>query len=308
MQYRSFTWKTVLAGVMLLSFVSQLSAKEFLVGFAQDTMGNDWRVAQVKAVEAGLIGHENVRFIYTNAKGDNAVQVKHMRDMAKKVDVLIASPRNAAMMTPVISEIYKSGVPVVLLSRTINSDDYTTFIHPDNRQVARKSAMYIAEKLQGKGKVFILQHTPTSTPAIQRTEGFYEVIKNYPGIEIVGMKVANSLRSEAIIQTDKAIKEGLTFDAIYAQSDSMAAGARMALRKNGIDPSSIVLTGIDYITEAQKAILAGGQSASFTYPTSGKEGAQIALKILQGEKVPKEIVIDSVMVTKENAADIPPIF
>lgn len=293
--------------IILLS-LSPLAAKEFLVGFAQDTMGNDWRVAQVKAVEEGLKRHQNVNFIYTDAGGDNALQIKHMRDMAKKVDVLIASPRNALMMTPVISEIYKSGTPVVLLSRTINNSDYTTFIHLDNLQVARKSAQYIAEKLQGKGKVFILQHTPTSTPAIQRTEGFYEIIKDYPGIDIVGMKVANSLRSEAIIQTDKAIKEGLKFDAIYAQSDSMAAGARLALRKNGINPASIIITGIDYIAEAQKAIFAGEQSASFTYPTSGKEGAEIALKILRGEKVPKEIVIDSIMVTKENAADVPPIF
>jgi len=282
--------------------------KIYKVGFAQDTMGNDWRVAQVRELEEAFKNVPNIEFVYTNADGNSALQILHMEKLAKEVDILIASPRDAELMTPVISKIYNNGTPVILISRSINSEDYTTFIHPDNRAIANKSAEFIASKLKGKGKVFILQHTPTTTPAIQRTEGFLEVIKNYPDIKIVDTKVANSLRDEAILQTEDLIKSGIEFDAIYAQSDSMATGARMALKKHGLDPSRYIITGIDYIKEAKDAIKNGDQTASFTYPTGGKEGAEAAIKIINKEPLEKEIVIESVMVTKDNVDAIKPIF
>lgn len=288
---------------------SATKGKTYLVGFAQDTMGNDWRIAQVRSLEREFKKYPFIKFFYTNAKGQTAGQIKDIEDMINmNVDVLVTSPRDAKIMVPVISRAYKKGIPVVLISRRIETDDFTIFIHPDNRQIAKKAAQYIARRLNGKGKVFILQHIPTTTPAIHRTQAFFEEIKKHKGIEIVAMKVANSLRADAIKMTEEALREGLEFDAIYAQSDSMASGARFALKKAGIDPRNIVIVGIDYISEAREAIRKGEQHASFTYPTGGKEGAEFVLKILKGEKVPKEFVIESVPVTKDNVEEVEPIF
>ena len=47
---------------------------------------------------------------------------------------------------------------------------------------------------------------------------------------------------------------------------------------------------------------------SFTYPTGGKEGAAQVLKILKGEAVPKNIIIESEMVTIENVEQVKPVF
>ncbi len=208
-----------------------------------------------------------------------------------------------------ISQLAKQkNVPLVLISRGVNDDNYTSFIHPDNHRIAGQAARYIAKRLEGKGSVLILQHIPTTTVAIQRTQGFFEALEDYPDIKIADIRVANSQRSEAIIQTQNAILEGLKFDAIYAQSDSMAIGAVMALKKHGIDPKNIVITGIDYISEARELIRRGELDASYTYPTAGREGAQVALDILAGKDVDKEIVIDSTEVTLDNVESVEPIF
>ena len=135
-----------------------------------------------------------------------------------------------------------------------------------------------------------------------------EAIKRYPDIEIAAIRRADSLRGMAIQVVDQALAEGLKFDAIYAQSDSMAAGARIALEKAGIDPGSIPTVGIDYINEAREAIQQGKQAASFTYPTFGKAGAEAAIKILSGKPVPKEVVVESMQVTRDNVDQVPPIF
>ena len=104
------------------------------------------------------------------------------------------------------------------------------------------------------------------------------------------------------------INEKIDFDAIYAQSDSMATGARLALNKAGISPKDKIIVGIDYIREAQQAIKSGNQAASFLYPTCAKEAADIVLKILHGKRVPKKIHVKSKLITKENVNKVFPIF
>jgi ribose transport system substrate-binding protein len=283
--------------------------RTFLVGFAQDHMANDWRAAQVRDIQRELAKYPFIRFVYTDAGGKTAQQVIDIEDLvAQGVDLLITSPRDAEAMAPVISKVYRSGIPVVLLSRSTVGEDYSVFIRASNRSIARKAADYLGKQLGGKGSILILQHIPTSTPGIHRTEGFKEQIAKYPGIKIAAMKRADSLRHLAIQAVEEAVTEGIKFDAIYAQSDSMASGARLALKQLGVNPATIPITGIDYISEARDAIMSGEQAASFTYPTFGKEGAEYALRLLRGESVPKEVIVDSVMVTKENAGSVEPIF
>lgn len=281
----------------------------FVVGFAQDHMANDWRAAQVRNVRDELAKYPFIKFIMTDAGGDTAQQITDIENMARqKVDVLITSPRDAVAMTPLLSRIHKQGIPVVLLSRTVEGDDYTTFIGASNIDIAAKAARHLGERLEGKGRILILQHIPTSTPGRDRTNGFMDEIANYPGIEVVAIKRADSLRNLAIKRVEEALAENLKFDAIYAQSDSMASGARMALTQAGIDPGTIPTVGIDYISEAREAIIAGQQDASFTYPTFGKAGARVAVDILKGKSVPKTIMVESIAITRDNVMEVDPIF
>lgn len=283
--------------------------RTFLVGFAQDHMANDWRAAQVRDIEREFARYPFIRFVYTDAGGKTAQQVVDIENLrARGVDLLITSPRDAEAMAPVISSVHKAGIPVILLSRRTIGEDYDIFIGASNRRIAQQAADFFADRMAGKGRILVLQHIPTSTPGIDRTEGFREQLAQYPGLQIAAIKRADSLRHLAIRAVEEALSEGIEFDAIYAQSDSMATGARIALKQAGRDPGAIPITGIDYISEAREAIRTGEQAASFTYPTFGKEGAEYAIRILRGETVPREVMVDSVMVTRDNVDAIEPIF
>lgn len=278
------------------------------VGFAQDTAANDWRVAQVRDVQRALAGQPDIRFVHTDAGGQIARQILDIERLATEVDVLITSPLDPVVMAPVIAAVEARGVPVILLSRRVEGDAFTSFVHADNHDIGRRAARFLAERLGGTGDVLVIQHIPTTTPAIGRTEGFHQELANHPGLRIAAMRRGDSLRGKTIEAMERILAEGVHFDAIYAQSDSMASGARFALRRAGIDPAGIPTVGIDYIDEARAAILAGEQTASFTYPTFGKEGAHLALDLLAGRKVPKYLTVPSVLVTRENAAEVEPIF
>lgn len=304
----------LLALILPLSlYASPPSAKDdekgILVGFSQDTLANDWRLAQVHAVQKGLERYKHIRFIFTDGKGSTAKQILDIEDMISKgVDILITSPRDGRAMRPVIEQAFQQGIPVILLTRRIEGHSYTTFIAPDDAAIARESARFITRRLSGKGNVLVLQGLPSASTAIIRTTAFIEELAKSPGLRVIAMKSANYLRSDAIQAVEEVLQQGLSFDAIYAQSDSMASGARIALNRAGINPAEIAIVGIDYIPEAREAIRNGQQSASFTYPLCADEAVKAVLAITRGKSVPKSIQVPSQRVTVENVDRVEAIF
>lgn len=288
---------------------SHAEDKHYVVAFSQDTMRNDWRVAQVRELRDALAKYPFIEFKYSDAQGSAANQVLDIeRFISEKVDVIVTSPADASATAPVVSSAYKSGIPVVLLSRSVETEDYTTFITGDNYAIGKSAAEFIAKSLNGNANILMLEGISTSSTAQARGKGFVDGVAKYPGMKIVYKDYADYLRGKAIEVVDAALAGGIQFDAIYAHSDSMASGARMALKNAGISPSKILTVGIDYISETKAAIISGNQAASFTYPTYGKEGAEYIVKILAGETVPKNVVVHSVLITNENVNEIEPIF
>jgi len=284
------------------------SHKKYTIAFAQDTLDNDFRLAQVKMVRKALSKYPNIRFVYSNAKANTSLQIKQIEDFIyQKVDLLITSPYDEVATADVVAKAYKSGIPVIMIDRTIRGDDYTIYIHPDNKKIARDAAEFIAKQLNYKGKVLLLKGVLSTDSARKRTEGFYEVMRHYPHIKVIEY-TANYLRRDALIGVDTLLKKGEHFDAIMAQSDSMLIGARIALKAHNVNPSSLVSVGIDYIQAARHAIRSGDQTSSFVYSLGATESADIAIKILSGQKVPKEIILETLQVTKENVETIEPIF
>lgn len=302
-------WPLVALLCVPLLAVAETAQRVYVVGFAQDNMSNDWRAAQVNEMKQALANYPHIRFVYTDAKGSSARQVFDMERLAEQgADVIVTSPRNVQAMTPAVAAIHRRGIPVVLLTRRILSEDFTTFIGADDRQIAAQAAREMAKRLGGKGRIVMLRGVPTATTAIARREGFFEALKAFPQMEVVAQPVANYNRVDAIRAMEKLLAEGVVFDAIYAHSDSMAAGARMALKMANVDVKKLMIVGIDYINEAREAIRAGEQSVSFTYPTAGREGAEAVVKIIQGKKVAKEQSVPFTRVTSDNVEHVDTIF
>lgn len=285
------------------------AARDLFVGFAQDTLENDWRLGQARALAEAFAEYPNIRFEYSDGKGQTGRQIQDIENFVRRgVDILIVSPRDGRAMAPAISQVYRQGIPVILLTRSIESPEFTTFIAPDDKEIARQAARHMAERSGGKARILVLQGLPTVSTTKVRTEAFKRTLSSYPGMSIVAIKPGNYLRSDAIRAVEEALREGVIFDAIYAQSDSMAVGARLALRKAGHDPKKFLIAGIDYVSESREAIRNGEQSVSFVYPTCAREAVDIVLKIGAGKAVPKTVTVNTLKVTKENVDEILPVF
>lgn len=267
-------------------------------------MSNDWRAAQMNEIKRELKKYPNIRFLSSDANGNVENNIADIENMVSQgAQLLFLAPRNPDIVSLIASKLHRKGVKIVLLTRKLNTNDYDTYISPDDFQIAYSAAIFLAEHLHGRGKILMLEGIPTTTTAIRRKKGFYAGIENFPGIQVIS-KVANYSRSEAIHTIEAAHTMGLKYNAIYAHNDAMAIGSRLALKKMGINPATVPIVSIDFLPEVRNAILNGEQLASFTYPTCGKEGVEAALKLLQGKKVSRYIRIPSQLVTKENANEV----
>ncbi len=302
--------KTAIA-VLLLSIGTMLNASAQplrTVAFAQDMMANDFRRAQVFEVRDALAAHPDLAFIYSDAKGQTSLLIRQIEQfIAAKVDLLIIGTNHADAVVPVVTKAHRLGIPVIILDRGINSLEYTTFINSDNIRIGEMGADYLAKRLNGKGTVLLFEGLQEADVTQLRSKGFLDEIGKYKEITVI-RKTGNYLRKDAIIETEKLIREGVHIDAIFSESDSMLSGVRSVLHRYNIDPASIVMVGCDYTSEAREAILTGAQSASILFPLGGKTSANVALKILAKEKVPKHISIPVKLITMDNAERVAPIF
>lgn len=292
----------------VLTLPAMLGAAERVIAFAQDTMANDFRKAQVYEVRDAAAKHPGIRFVSSDANGQTSLLIRQIEGfIAQKVDLIVVGTNDEEAVVPVVAKAYRSGIAVIILDRGVKGDQYTTFINSDNIHIGAIGGSYIAKRLGGKGKVLLFEGLQKADVTQLRSEGFLREMAKHPQIEVI-KRTGNYLRRDAIIEMEKLLAEGIHVDAVFSESDSMLSGARSALVRHGIDPSTLITVGCDYTSEAQKAILEGTQSGSVRFPLGGTESVETALKLFAGESVPKHIVIPVELVTEENARKISPIF
>lgn len=296
--------------ILFMALLNIINAQENnkIIAFAQDTMSNDFRKAQVFEAKEYSKKYDNINFVYSDALGQTSLLIKQIDTfIAKKVDVIIIGTNDAQAIVPVVSKAYKQGIGVIILDRGINGSDYTSFINSDNIKIGKLAAEYLAKKLNGKGEILLFEGLQKADVTQLRTKGFMDEISKYKDIKII-KRTANYLRKDAIIQTEKLINDGVKFNAIFSQSDSMLSGFRAAYEKNNLDVSKLITVGCDYTSEAKEAIKNGTQTASILFPLGGKESIDVALEIISKKEVQKHIVIPVKLVTKENVEIEKPVF
>lgn len=295
--------------LFVISLISvSVEAQVKTVAFAQDTMGNDFRKAQVYEVRDAAAKHPDIKFVYSDAKAQTSLLIRQIRGFIEsKADLIIVGTNDEKAVVPIVSEAYKNGIPIIILDRGIQGSDYTTFINSDNIKIGSIGAEYIAKRLGGKGRVLLFEGIQTADVTQLRSKGFLDEIKKHKGISVI-KRTGNYLRKDAIIEMEKLIASGEKIDAIFSESDSMLSGARSAMERHGIDPSTVITVGCDYTSEAREAIRNGKQTGSILFPLGGKKSVETAVKILKGENVPKHIVIPVKLITKTNVNHEKPIF
>jgi ribose transport system substrate-binding protein len=277
----------------------------WVIGMSQCNLGEPWRVQMDADVRAAAEEHPNLRVIFKDAQNNSLTQRAQVEEFVEQgVDLIIISPKEAAPLTRPVAEAYRQGIPVIVLDREVQGDEYTTFIGADNVRIGRAAGRWIREALGGQGKIVELKGLMTSTPGQDRNQGFLEglALDENPGLEIVFTGEMQWLEPNARREMESALATNPRIDAVYAHNDPGAHGAWLAARAAGRE-DEMLFVGIDALPhEGQQYVREGIMDATFLYPTGGAEAIETALAIFRGEEVPKTMVLGTRLFTQENVA------
>ena len=293
-------WTVLIAGLLIFALSSLAGQQKWVIGMSQCNLGEPWRVQMNADVRKAAAENPALTVIFKDAQNDTLKQRAHVEEFVNaKVNLLIISPKEAAPLTAPVADVFRKGIPVIVLDRRVLGNEYTCFIGADNKRIGQAAGRWIAAKLNNKGQVVELKGLMTSTPGQDRHSGFIEGIKG-TGIEVIFEADMKWLEPNARKEMESALAVHKKIDLVYAHNDPGAHGAYLAAKAVGRD-QQMLLVGIDALPqEGQMYVREGIMAASFEYPTGGREAVDSAVRIMKGEQVPKEITLPSRVFTREN--------
>jgi ABC-type sugar transport system substrate-binding protein len=247
--------------------------RKIVLGFAQVGKESEWRLANTESIKAAA-REAGIDLIFVDGEQKPEKQIKAIRSfIQRKVDVIAFSPGVESGWEPVLREAKAAGIPVILTDRAVDVKDeslWLTFMGSDFVEEGRRAARWLADYLTKIGKddgirpinIVELQGTIGSAPAIDRTIGFLEVLKDHPNYHIIASESGDFFRSvgkdvmRSILRDLQAKSQ--KFDAVFAHNDDMALGAIEAMEEVGLKPGKdITVVSVDAARGAFKAMIAG---------------------------------------------------
>ncbi|WP_207434830.1 hybrid sensor histidine kinase/response regulator transcription factor [Sabulibacter ruber] len=277
--------------------------KEFTIGFSQCTEGDAWRKAMHKEMLREASFHPEFDLQIKDARNSNAEQVKHIREFIdQKVDLLIVSPNEAEPITPVVEEAFEKGIPVILVDRKISSSSYSAYVGADNFQIGKLAGEYIANLLNGKGKIIEVWGLKGTSAAVERHRGFQEATKNFQDIQVVAEVEGEWEKEVAKKRFPAVFQKQPQIDLVFAHNDVMALGAYESLQGHPAQ-QQLKFTGFDGLAGPNgglQFIEDGILDATFLYPTGGEEIMQSAYNILHNRPYQKENILNTTVIDGRN--------
>jgi simple sugar transport system substrate-binding protein len=283
-------------------------ADEIVMGFAQVGAESGWRTANTKSIQASA-AEAGVDLKFSDAQQKQENQIKAIRSyIQQKVDVIAFSPVVETGWDTILLEAKRANIPVILTDRAVDSDDtslYKTFLGSDFVLEGKKAGEWLVEESKGESAVNVveLQGTTGAAPAIDRKEGFAEVIKAAPQIKVVASQTGDFTRSGGKQVMEAFLKSQPDIDVVYAHNDDMGLGAIEAIEAAGKVPGKdIKIITVDAVKDGMQALADG--KINFIVecsPLLGDQLMDLAKKVLAGEPVPERVVTEEGTFTQEQA-------
>ena len=289
--------------IVLLTGCAQ-QPRKFVIGVSQCSE-DTWRDKLNDELKMGEYLNDSLIVKLASSNDDNMLQNKQVNQFIDEgVDLLIVSPNQLSAISKAVERAYDKGIPVILYDRKTNSDKYTAFIGCDNYTIGKSMGTFIAQQLQGKGRIVEIRGLEGSSPALERHRGFMDAIKPYPGLQVVASEGGNWKEEGGIQAMKRILKQTQDFDYVFAHNDCLAWGAYVAARQMRVK-RNYKYTGVDGMaTEGGglELVRDGIFEASYLYPTKGDEVIALAMKILKHQPYERDNYLSTSIITQANAA------
>ncbi|MBA7498149.1 hypothetical protein ES704_00884 [subsurface metagenome] len=210
--------------------------------------------------------------------------------ITSKVDVIICSPIETGPITPAINEAAKAGIPIIIVNilADIPGMNVDAYVGYDNTEAGRLAGAWAVSRLNGSGKIAMIEGIAGGWFSTRRKDGFLSVTDVFPRIEIVGVRPGNWDRNDSMVAAEQLLTANPRIDLMFNACDEILMGALQAVESEGRG-DEIIMQGYDATQEALKALADGRSEADLTLhlPDWGRRSVQCGVMLVNGIKVPK---------------------
>lgn len=290
--------------IVVICSCSNPNEKHFKIGFSQTGINDEWRKSMNQAMEIQAGFYPEFELKILNSEDDIENQIKNIEQLiSEKVDILIVSPIKSKPITPIVEKAFKSGIPVLIVDRKTDGDNYTAYLGGDNYEVGTNAANYLASLTNENKKIIEIKGLAGSSPALERSLGFSDVINSTKNLQVV-KAIEGNWESYSIKDSLRNVLESVKdVDYIFVHNDRMALGAWEVVKEKKLQ-GHIKIIGVDGLNGPNggiQLVKEGKLLATILYPTGGDEAFRLALKILNGERVAKNNILSTTVIDSRNA-------
>jgi ribose transport system substrate-binding protein len=208
----------------------------------------------------------------TNSQNDVAKLASNVQTfISQGVKGIAMAPQDTAAVAPTLQTLATKNIPVVTIDTRPDQGDVYMVVRADNRAYGEKACQFLGTKLNGTGKVVMLQGDLASINGRDRTEAFNDCMKeNYPGITVFG-EATNWDGALASEKLQIRLTEHPDIKGVYMESSFALAGTLQLLRQRGLltapsDPNHVFVVSNDGIPKELQDIAAGNIDATVSQP------------------------------------------
>ncbi|MDM5247808.1 sugar ABC transporter substrate-binding protein [Lysinibacillus sp. G4S2] len=285
---------------------SEKDKKNIVIGAAMPVFDDKFLSYLYDGIKEYDKEHDDVEVKMVDAKNDSGKQISQVETfVSQAVDAIIINPVDTDAVAPMVDIANGAGIPVIMVNRMPDEktmEKIYAYVGSESLEAGFIQMEKVAEMLDGKGNIGIINGTLGDEAVVKRTKGNKDVVQKNPSIKIIREATADWQRSQGITLMENWIQSGEHFDAIVSNNDEMAIGAIMALEQAG-KRGNIIVAGIDGTPDALEFVKEGKLDVTAFQDAygQGKGAIEAAIKAVNGEVVnDKFINIPFELITKDN--------
>ena len=275
------------------------------------TSNEFWGTMKTRYEEAAKELGIEVTVFEADAEDDTQGQLDALNTMVTMdFDAIILSPIDGTNLIPGIVAVNNAEIPVINLGPGVDTEALADAGgHLDGKitvnfeEQGSTVANDMISRMKDGGEVAILAGLEGAGQSVGRTNGAKAVFESTNGVKLVAAQACDWDTAKAYEATRDLLTAHPDLKGIFSCNDNMALAAVQALQEMGNE--DVLVYGVDYTTNAKKAIEDGTMMGSMTYSSAiyTKAAEEMAMLIVQGKTFDEPVYLPLTLVTQDNVAD-----
>jgi len=242
--------------------------------------------------------------------------------LAQGVRGLIVTPGDPGALVPTINKAIDRGIPVITYFLDAPGSKRLTYVASELESSSTRMGEFLAAKAGYAGKVIVIYAHSGNTEQEARRRGFEELIRRYPGLQLVGVVQDDYDENKGAEQIKPLLIKNSDVKIIFGAHSRAAVGAVSALRELGYKPGQVMISGSDTDQDVLDLIKEGWVQGSVAQQTTFMTDTMFG--ILEASRLgylypkersyeengirplPEDIVVPVTLITTENVAGFYP--